>query len=78
LAYGFKEKVFEDIKRVAVQYRNAIARQKDVTQIELRQKLLDFHLAQDSFTDYLQHACPVDVTQKDAEICRTHPKYFLA
>jgi hypothetical protein len=77
LAYGFKEKVIEDIRDVAVQYRNAVARQTDVSQIELSQKLLDYHLAQDSFTDYLQHACPVDVTCKDAEVCRTHPKYFL-
>ena len=45
--------------------------------IEVRQNLLDYHLAQDAFNDYLQYACPVDLARKDAEVCKTHPQYFL-
>ncbi len=77
VAYGFKEAAVEDIKKYALEYRDAIARQADVAQIEMRQNILDYHLAQDSFNDYLQHACPVDLARKDAEVCRTHPEYFL-
>jgi hypothetical protein len=39
--------------------------------------LLNYHLAQDSFHEYLQHACPVDLSRSDAEVCRTHPEYFI-
>jgi hypothetical protein len=77
VAYGFKEAAVEDIKKYALEYRDAIARQADVAQIEMRQNIFDYHLAQDSFNDYLQHACPVDLARKDAEVCRTHPEYFL-
>ena len=77
VSYGFKEKVIEEIRKVAQRYRNAVALQANVAQIELSQKLLDYHLAQDSFSEYLQYACPVDLTRNDAEVCRTHPKYFL-
>jgi hypothetical protein len=77
VSYGFKEPAIEDIKRFALEYRDAIARQADLAQIEMRQNILDYHLAQDSFNDYLQHACPVDLARKDAEVCRTHPEYFL-
>jgi hypothetical protein len=77
VSYGFKESAIEDIKRYALEYRDSIARQADVAQIEMRQNILDYHLAQDSFNDYLQYACPVDLARKDAEVCRTHPEYFL-
>jgi hypothetical protein len=77
VSYGFKGKVVQDIKEVAVEYRNAVALKEDVTQIEVRQGLLDYHLARDSFNDYLQHACPVDLLRKDAEVCKTHPQYFI-
>jgi hypothetical protein len=77
VSYGFKEAAIEDIKKYALEYRDAIARQADLAQIEIRQSILDYHLAQDSFNDYLQHACPVDLARKDAEVCRTHPEYFL-
>ncbi|HEY6309038.1 MAG TPA: hypothetical protein VI488_21555 [Candidatus Angelobacter sp.] len=77
VSYGFKEAAIEDVKRFALEYRDAIARQADIAQIEMRQNILDYHLAQDSFNDYLQHACPVDLARKDAEVCRTHPEYFL-
>jgi hypothetical protein len=76
VSYGFKGTAVEDIKKVALEYRNAVALKADVTQIEMRQNLLDYRLAQDSFNDYLQYACPVDLDRKDAEVCRTHPQYF--
>jgi hypothetical protein len=77
VSYGFKGTAVEDIKKVALEYRNAVALKADVGQIEMRQDLLDYHLAQDSFNDYLQYACPVDLLRKDAEVCRTHPQYFI-
>jgi hypothetical protein len=77
VAYGFKGAAMEEIRKVALEYRNALGLQADVGPIEMKQKLLDYHLAQDSFNDYLQYACPVDLSRKDAEVCRTHPKNFL-
>jgi hypothetical protein len=77
VSYGFKQKALDDIKKVALDYRDALAHEADVAQIKLSQQLLDYHLAQDSFSDYLQYACPVDLSHRDAEVCRTHPKYFL-
>ena len=76
VSYGFKGAAVEDIRKLALEYRNAVALQADVTQIEMRQNLLDYHLARDSFNDYLQYACPVDPARPDAEGCRTHPQYF--
>ena len=76
-SYGFKGAAIEDIKRLAQEYRNAVARQTDVAQIEMKQSLLNYHLAQDSFNEYLQHACPVDLARNDAEVYRTHPQYFM-
>ena len=77
VSYGFKGTAVEDIKRVALEYGNAAALHADVAPIEMRQSLLDYRLAQDSFNDYLQYACPADPARKDAEVCRTHPQYFL-
>ncbi len=77
VSYGFKGTAVEAIKKVALEYRNAVALKADVAQIEMRQSLLDYQLAQDSFNDYLQYACPVDLSRKDAEICGTHPQYFV-
>jgi hypothetical protein len=77
VSYGFKGTALKDIKKVALEYRNATARNADVSEIEKRQSLLDYHLAQDSFNDYLQYACPVDLARNDAEVCRTHPQYFI-
>jgi hypothetical protein len=76
VSYGFKQPVVEEIMRIARDYRDAVVLQADVAQIELRQNLLDYHLAQDSFHDYLQHACPVDLARKNDDVCRTHPQYF--
>jgi hypothetical protein len=77
VSYGFKQAPVDEIKKVALEYRDALAHQRDVAPIELKRNLLDYHLAQDSFNDYLQYACPVDLSRKDAEVCRTHPEYFL-
>jgi hypothetical protein len=77
VSYGFKGTAVEDIKKVALEFRNAMALKADVAPIEMRQTRLDYHLAQDSFKDYLQHACRVDLAREDAEICRTHPQYFI-
>jgi hypothetical protein len=77
VSYGFKGAAVEDIKKIAVEYRDATARQADVAPIEIRQAVLDYHLAQDAFNDYLQYACPVDLSREDPEVCRTHPEYFL-
>ena len=76
VSYGFKGTAVDDIKKIALEYRQAVASKADVAQIEMRQGLLDYHLAQDSFNDYLQYACPVDLARKDAEVCTTHPQYF--
>ena len=38
---------------------------------------LDVHLAEEAFTDYLQHACPAVPATTESEACRTHPEYFL-
>jgi hypothetical protein len=77
VSYGLKETAVEDIKKLALEYRNAVALKEDVAQIETKQDILDYHLAQDSFNEYLQHACPVDLARKDAEGCMTHPRYFI-
>jgi hypothetical protein len=77
VSYGFKGTAVEQIRKVALEYRDAIVRHADVAPIELKESLLDYHLARDSFTDYLQYACPVDLSRNDAEVCRTHPEYFL-
>ncbi len=77
VSYGFKGAAVENIKQIASEYRNAMARRADVAQIEERQNLLDYRLARESFADYLQYACPVDLARKDAEVCKTHPQYFL-
>ena len=77
VAYGFKTAAVEDIRKLALEYRDAVAHKADVAQIEMKQNLLDYRLAQDSFNDYLQYACPVDLARKDAEVCRTHPQYFI-
>lgn len=77
VSYGFKGAAREDIRKLAQEYREAVARHADSAQIEVRQGVLDYQLAQDSFHDYLQYACPVDLSRPDAEVCRTHPQYFI-
>jgi hypothetical protein len=77
VAYGFKGTVLEDIKRNAQEYRRSLAIHEDVSALEVKQGVLDYHVAQDAFNEFLQYACPVDVNRRDAEVCRTHPEYFL-
>jgi hypothetical protein len=77
VSYGFKGTALEDIRKVALDYRNARSRKADVEQIAIRQTLLDDHLAQDSFNEYLRYACPGVLTRQDPEECRTHPQYFI-
>jgi hypothetical protein len=77
VSYGFKGTALKDIKIIALEYRNATARKGDVSDIEKRQSLLVHRLAQDSFNDYLQYACPVDPARNDAGVCGTHPQYFI-
>ena len=76
VSYGFKQSAVEDIRKIAREYQDVLALHADVAQIELKQNLLDYHLAQDSFNEYLRYACPVDLSRRDAEVCRTHPQYF--
>jgi hypothetical protein len=76
VSYGFKGRAVEDIKKIALEYRKAVALKADPAQIEMRQSALNYRLAQDSFNEYLQYACPVDLARKDAEVCNTHPQYF--
>jgi hypothetical protein len=75
VAYGFKGSALEDIRNLALEYRSAAALKADVAPIEMKQNLLDYHLAQDSYNDYLQYACPLDLTPNRV-VCRTHPQYF--
>jgi hypothetical protein len=77
VAYGFKGTALEEIRKKAEEYRTAIAANADPARIEMSQNILDYHLDQESFNDYLQYACPVDLTRPDAEVCRTHPQYFI-
>jgi hypothetical protein len=77
VSYGFKGAAIEDVKKLAQEYRNTLARQTDVAQVEMKQNLLNYRLVQDSFNDYLQYACPVDLARRDAEVCRTHPQNFI-
>lgn len=76
MSYGFKGTAIDEIKKMALGYRSAIG-QADLAAMELRQDRLDVQLAQECFNDYLQYACPVDLNRRDAEVCRTHPQYFL-
>jgi hypothetical protein len=77
VSYGFKGPALADIQALAGEYRNAAAIKADVAGIEIRRGLLDSRLADESFHDYLQYACPVVLARHDAEVCRTHPQYFI-
>jgi hypothetical protein len=77
VSYGFKGTAAEDIRKLALEYRRAVALKADVAEIERKQTLLGSLLAQESFHDYLQYACPADVAHHDRAPCTTHPQYFL-
>src|SRR5215469_9803750 len=76
VSYGFKRTAVEEIKKVALRYRSAVD-QSDLAAIEQNRDRLDAQLALECFNDYLQYVCPVDLSRKDAEVCRTAPQYFL-
>jgi hypothetical protein len=77
VSYGFKGTALEEIHKKAEEYRTAVAGKTDPAQIEVSQGILDYHLEQESFHDYLQYVCPVDLTRPASEACGTHPEYFL-
>jgi hypothetical protein len=77
VSYGFKGAALSDIRALAREYRDAGAAKGNVAEIETRRGLLDSRLADESFIEYLQHACPVDLARRDAEVCRTHPQRFI-
>ena len=77
VSYGFKGPALEEIQRAAQEYRTAVAANSDPSRIETSQSILDYQLDQESFNDYLQYACPVDLAGPDAEECRTLPQYFI-
>jgi hypothetical protein len=77
VSYGFKGTALEEIRKMAEEYRTAVAGNADTARIEVSQNILDYHLDQESFNDYLQYACPVDLARPGAEVCRTHPQYFI-
>jgi hypothetical protein len=77
VAYGFRGTAVEEIRSVAKEYRDAAARNADTALIDVKQNVLDYHLSRESFHEYLQYACPVDLSRPDPEVCRTSPEYFL-
>jgi hypothetical protein len=77
VSYGLKKPAVEDINKVALEYRTAIVLGSDLALAIRNRDLLDYHFAQDSFNEYLQHACPVDLSHKDMGLCRAHPAYFI-
>jgi hypothetical protein len=70
VSYGFKKPAVDEIKKLALAYRKAVASKGETASVLDARDLLDGSLAQECFSDYLQHACPDD-------LCRTHPEYFI-
>ena len=77
VSYGFKGTALEEIRKMAEQYRTAVAGKTDPAGIEMSQNILDYHLDQESFNKYLQYACPMGFPRAGTEVCRTHPQYFI-
>ena len=76
ISYGFKRPLIEEVKKLAASWR-AARTLDERDRIDLQTKILTQHVAQESFDTYLQHACPVDLTRKDAEVCNTSPRFFI-
>jgi hypothetical protein len=76
IAYGFQKPLVEGVKKLGASYRGART-QDERDRIDLQIKILTHEVAQESFDNYLQHACPVDLTRKDAEVCNTNPRFFI-
>jgi hypothetical protein len=77
VAYGFKGAALADLKANADAYRNARSQNQDLAPIEMKQKLLSYHLAQDSYNEYLKHAYLLEVARTNSAACRVRPQYFL-
>jgi hypothetical protein len=75
ISYGF-QKPLKEVKQLAASYREARTRDER-ERIDLQTKILTHQVAQESFDTYLQHACPVDLTRKDAGVCNTNPRLFI-
>ena len=76
ISYGFQKPLVKELKKLAVSYQGAPT-QDERDGIDLQIKILTHHVAQESFDTYLQHACPVDLTRKAAEVCNTNPRFFI-
>jgi hypothetical protein len=76
ISYGFRKPLIEEVKKVAASWR-AARTPEERDRIDLQTKILTHQVAQESFDTYLQHACPVDLTRKDAEVCTTNPRFFI-
>jgi hypothetical protein len=77
VAYGFKGAALADIKAGADAYRTARAENQDLAPLDMKQKLLSYHLAQDSYNEYLKHAYLLEVARTNSAACRVRPQYFL-
>jgi hypothetical protein len=76
ISYGFQKPLIEELKKFAASYREARTRDER-DRIDLQTKILTHQVAQESFDTYLQHACPVYLSRKDAEVCNTNPRFFI-
>jgi len=77
VSYGFKGTASEEIRNMAEEYRAAVGANADPGRIETSENALEYHLDQESFNNYLQHACLADLARPDGDECRTRPQYFL-
>ena len=76
ISYGFQKPLVDEVKKLAASYR--VVRTPDEREhIDLQTKILTHQVAQESFDTYLQHACPVDLTRKNPEVCNTNPRLFI-
>jgi hypothetical protein len=76
ISYGFQKPLVEEVKKLAASYRE-VRTPDERERIDLQIKILTHQVAQESFDTYLQHACPVELTCKDAEVCNTNPRFFI-
>jgi len=77
VSYGFQRPVLDEIQRLAQHNRQVVATLADPIFIPPPDSDFAYQLAQEVFNEYLLHACPVDLSRKKPEACRTHPEYFL-
>ena len=77
VSYGFKGTALEDIRKLALEYRDAVALKADVTQIEMRQNLSITIWLKTVSTTICSMRAQWILLAKDAEVCRTHPQYFI-